>query len=152
MVDEEELLSTNLSSAHKGAIMGDHGLEFAPERLAHHPVNHEATEGGTGSNAILNINVVEIVAHVFPAFNNVFIGSTAPVILNIIDVFLAKPSATSWVRGDNDIALVSPNTGIPSCAPCVSPGRLGAPMWEQSKRVCLILAESSWLYDPSMVL
>ena len=132
--------------------MSDGSLEVATEFRANDPVHHEATEGGASSNAVFNINVVKVVANILPAELKVLERSTTPVVLDIINELLAKASAAGRVGGHNDVALVSPNTGVPASAPAVGPRALGTAVDEESKGVFLFRIESSWLDDPSMVL
>ena len=76
MFHEEELFSGDLCGTDEGSVMGNHGLEFSAQILTLDPVDHEATETGTGSNAVLNVDVIEVVADVFPAFDEILVWST----------------------------------------------------------------------------
>lgn len=152
VVDEEELFSADLACAHPSSVVGDGGLKVATEWCANDPVHHEATERGTGSNAVLDINVVEVVTNILPAENEVLERSTTPVVLDVVNELLAKASAAGGVGGHNDVTLVSPNTGVPASAPAVGPRALGTTVDEEGKRVFLLGVESGWLDDPSMIL
>jgi hypothetical protein len=75
MVHEPKLLSSNLGRADESAVMCDHGFEIPSKVLAVNPIDHEATVARTSSNSVLNINVFEIVADVFPALDKIPEGS-----------------------------------------------------------------------------
>lgn len=57
--------------------MRNQGLELAAERVPLDPVDHEATEARAGGDAVVGIDVGDVVADVFPALDEVDVGGSA---------------------------------------------------------------------------
>ncbi|EZF78110.1 hypothetical protein H105_00740 [Trichophyton soudanense CBS 452.61] len=146
--NEEELVSSDLGGSNEGTVMGDEGLELASEVLSLDPVDHETTEGGTGSNTVVSVNVLDVVVDVFPDLDKILVWSTTPVVGDVVGQLLAETSATSWVRSNDNVSLVSPDAWVPAGAPVVTPGALRTTVDEESKWVDLVLIETGWLDDP----
>lgn len=146
--NEEELVSSDLGGSNEGTVVGDEGLELASEVMSLDPVDHETTEGGTGSNTVVSVNVLDVVADMFPDLDKILVWSTTPVVGDVVGQLLAETSATSWVRSNDNVSLVSPDAWVPAGAPAVTPGALRTTVDEESKWVDLVLIETGWLDDP----
>lgn len=74
---EPELLGGDLGVSNECTVVRDERLEFAAQIAALNPVHHEPAVAGTGGDAAVGVDVVEVVADIFPGLNEVFIGRTA---------------------------------------------------------------------------
>lgn len=54
--------------------MGYKSLELAAERVTLNPIDHETAETGTGRYAVVRVDVGDIIADIFPAFDEVDVG------------------------------------------------------------------------------
>lgn len=150
VLNEEELVSSNLGGSNEGTVMGDEGLELPSKFLSLDPVDHETTERSTSSNTVVSVDVLEVVTNVFPDLEEILVWSTTPVVGDVISQLLAETSATSWVGSNNNVSLVSPNSWVPAGAPVVTPRTLRTTVDEESEWVDLVLVETSWLDDPGV--
>lgn len=77
MLHKPQLLRRNLSIRDKRAVVGYQRFELAAEIAALDPVDHEAAETGPGCDAAAGVNIVEVVADVFPRLDQVVVRGTA---------------------------------------------------------------------------
>ena len=74
---EPQFLRGDLGVCHEGTVVRDERLEFSAQVAALDPVYHESAEAGAGGDSARGVDVVEIVADVFPAFDEVFVRGAA---------------------------------------------------------------------------
>jgi hypothetical protein len=57
--------------------VADQGLEFPAERATLDPVDHETAVAGACGDAVVGVDVVEVLVDVFPAFDEIVVGGSA---------------------------------------------------------------------------
>lgn len=82
-LDEPEFVCAVGGDLVNFAVMADKGFEFAAEGVALDPVDHVATERGTGSDSAVRVNVVDVVAKVLKDLNEVSVRAATPVCLDL---------------------------------------------------------------------
>lgn len=69
VLSEPQLLSGHHIIHDERPVVCDYRLELATQRVPLDPVHHVAAEAGTGGDAVIGVDVVEVVADIFPAFD-----------------------------------------------------------------------------------
>lgn len=105
VLHEPELFGRVLGDGVERAVVGYYGFEFAAEGLALDPVGHVAAVGGAKGHGAVGVDVGEVLNDVVKAENEVFVRSSAPLVLNAVDVGLAEACAAGWVGCNNNVAL-----------------------------------------------
>lgn len=57
--------------------MADQGLEFPAQRATLDPIDHEPAVAGACGDAVVGVDVVEVLVDVLPAFDEVVVGGSA---------------------------------------------------------------------------
>lgn len=123
--------------------MGNESFELATEWLALDPVNHESSIACSEGNAMIGVDIIEILMNIFPSLYKVFVWGSAckdnelsagnvllkgkscynvgsnptPVILNSVTKLVSESCAACGIDSHYNIALIGDNLGVPSRTP-----------------------------------
>jgi hypothetical protein len=85
-LDEPQLVRCVGADLRRFAVVADESFEFAAKVVALDPVHHVAAEGSSGCDGSVGVNVRHVVAEVLEDFDEIGVGSTAPVVLDLVGV------------------------------------------------------------------
>lgn len=152
VADEPELLRGPCALGVGDTVVGDEALELVAEVVGLDPVGHVTTVRSTGGDAVLSVNPWHAGVDVVPGVDQVVVWPATPLALDGVGEELSETGGTSWVGGDNDVALVSPDLRVPAVGPAVTPVTLRTTVDVEGERVSYVLLPESRLDNVSLEL
>lgn len=121
--------------------MADQRFELSPQGIPLDPIDHETAVAGTRCDAVVCVDVIEVIPDIFPALDQVVVGVApcdgqtgcmilgalehTPVVLDCVGQFVSKSCTSCRVWRNHHISLIGKDLGVPSRAPRVEPCSLG---------------------------
>jgi hypothetical protein len=149
---EEELLGAKVRVGGGYTVVADKSLELVAEVVALDPVGHVAAVRGTGFDGVAGVDEGHGVADVVEGVDQILVRVGLPVAGDSVRKFLTVASGASGVGHDHDVALVSPDLGVPAGGPRVGPETLRTTVNEESEVVDLALVEAFGVDNVTLLL
>ena len=122
---EEQLLGRVLVQGAEDAVVRHEGLELPSKRVPLDPVYHVSAVRSAQGDGPRGINVGEVAFDVFEAFNEILVRLAAPIVFDAILERHTISAAARGIGGDDDVALLSEDSRVPSGRPAIIPCTLG---------------------------
>ena len=147
VADEPEFLRSPCSLSVGNTVVGDKALELVTEVVSLDPVGHVTTVRSTGRDTVLGVDPWHAGVNIVPSVNQIVVRPVTPLALDRVGKELSETGRSSWVGGDDDVALVSPDLRVPAVGPAVAPVTLGTTVNVEGERVRYILLVEGGLDD-----
>ena len=147
VTDEPKFLRGPCALGVGDAVVGYEALELVAEIVGLDPVGHVTTVRSTSGDTVLGVDPWHAGVDVVPGVDQVVVWPVTPLTLDRVGEELSETGRSSWVGGDNDVALVSPDLRVPAVGPAVAPVTLRTTVDVEGERVGHILLVEGGLDD-----